>query len=186
MIVQNEFDIPGSVTEAFDAVTDIDRVARCFPGAVLDEAVDEDTYKGQIKVRLGPVQVGFAGKLEFLARDRAAATARFRARGKEQRGRGAADADVQMQLVANGDEQTTVQLTTDMRLAGAVAQYGRGAGVIQGVAEEIIGRFASNMEADIKGETPTDAGPVSGLGIAAKVVAKNIKQSVSSTKPDED
>jgi len=186
MIVENEFDIPGSIAEAFDAVTDIDRVARCFPGAVLDQAVDDDTYKGQIKVRLGPVQVGFAGKLEFLERDRAAGTARFRARGKEQRGRGAADADVQMQLVAKTDAETTVRLTTDMRLAGAVAQYGRGAGVIQGVAEEIIGKFATNMQADIKGDNPTDAGPVSGLGVAAKVVAKNIKQSVSPTRQDKD
>lgn len=186
MIVQNQFDVPGSVVEVFDVVTDIERVARCFPGATLDQAVDADTYKGQIKVRLGPVQVSFAGTLEFVERDRDAATAVLRARGKEQRGRGGADAQIQMALTPQSNGATTVTLDTDLRLNGAVAQYGRGAGIIEGVAQEIIGKFAANLQADIAGEEVSDADSVSGIAVVAKVVTRNIQQSVSSRKAKDD
>lgn len=186
MIVQNQFDVSGSVTEVFDVVTDIERVARCFPGAALDEAVDEDTYKGQIKVRLGPVQVSFAGTLEFIERDREAATANLRAQGKEQRGRGGADAKIQMALEPTGDSATTVSLNTDLRLNGAVAQYGRGAGIIEGVAREIIAKFAANLQADIEGREVSEADSVSGIAAVAKAVTRNIQKSVSSRKDKDD
>ncbi len=184
MIVENQFDVPGRIADVFDAVTDIDRVARCFPGATLDQIVDEDTYKGQVKLRLGPVQVSFAGRLKFKDRNRDSATAELHAQGKEQKGRGGADADIAMALTALDDAVTRVSLHTDLKLVGAVAQYGRGAGVIQRVAEEIVGEFASNLEADIKGEAVSDSAAVSGVSVVAKAVAKSIKGSISPRNND--
>ena len=39
---------------------------------------------------------------------------------------------------------------TDLMLSGAVAQYGRGVGMIQATAAQIIGQFAGNLRAQLE------------------------------------
>jgi hypothetical protein len=41
---------------------------------------------------------------------------------------------------------------TDLMLSGAVAQYGRGVGMIQATAAQIIGQFAGNLRAQLAHE----------------------------------
>ncbi|HWS09161.1 MAG TPA: hypothetical protein VN362_15085, partial [Xanthobacteraceae bacterium] len=47
---------------------------------------------------------------------------------------------------------------TDLMLSGAVAQYGRGVGMIQATASQIIGQFASNLRAQLERQ-PAPATP---------------------------
>jgi len=181
--IHNSFLVPLEANEAYRVVTDIETVASCFPGARLNNAVDEDTYRGEIQLKLGPVQVAFAGQLEFTNRDAEGRTAKLRAKGKEKRGRGAANADIEVSVTPgeqDGAANALVQLDTDMKLAGAVAQYGRGAGVIQSVAEQILNEFAKNLEAEIAGtRDETEAAPVSGAGLLGRAVVDSIKGRVT-------
>ena len=43
---------------------------------------------------------------------------------------------------------------TDLMLSGAVAQYGRGVGMIQATAAQIIGQFAGNLRAQLAQRAP--------------------------------
>jgi hypothetical protein len=43
-----------------------------------------------------------------------------------------------------------VLVDTKLDLSGSVAQYGRGTGMIQGVAGQLIGQFARNLEAELQ------------------------------------
>ena len=65
----NSFEVPLGIDETWSLLTDIERIAPCVPGAELTEVVDENTYKGKIAVRLGPVALTFAGEARFEARD---------------------------------------------------------------------------------------------------------------------
>lgn len=175
MKVISEFTVQASLDEAYSIVTDVKRVAPCFPGARLTEAVDDDTYKGEVAVALGPVKVNFAGKLQFLARDIRAHTAKLRARGKEKQGRGAADARINMTLESL-DAATRVVLDTNLNLAGPVAQYGRGAGMIEGVAQQVLNQFADNLAKQMSGEEIGDAAkPISGVRVVGRAVVDNIR-----------
>ena len=60
MEFDNSFEVPLPPPEAWKVLLDIKRVAPCMPGAELTEVVDENTYKGKINVRLGPVALTFA------------------------------------------------------------------------------------------------------------------------------
>jgi hypothetical protein len=59
-------------------------------------------------------------------------------------------------------------------LSGAVAQYGRGVGIIQGTAGQIIGQFATNLRKQLAEEPPLQpsAAAAAALGTAASVGEK--------------
>jgi carbon monoxide dehydrogenase subunit G len=126
-------------------------MARCLPGAELTEAIDEKTFKGTVNVKVGPVALVFAGTASFEEVDEANRTVRVRGAGAEGKGRGRASAEFVIRLEAAGDAATKVVAMSDVTLSGAVAQYGRGVGVMKAVADEIIARFAKNLEQEIAG-----------------------------------
>jgi carbon monoxide dehydrogenase subunit G len=148
MEFDNSFEVPLPVGDAWKVLMDIRRIAPCMPGAELTDVVDERTYKGKIGVRLGPVALTFAGLVKFEEIDDANHKARVAAQGNDAKGRGAANAVAAFHLeAANGG--TKVLVHTNLTLSGAVAQYGRGVGIIQMTAAQIITQFANNLKAQL-------------------------------------
>src|SRR6056297_3219031 len=88
--LENRFDVPLDAEEAWAQLMDIEGVASCVPGAELIEVTPEETYKGRIAVRLGPVSLSIRGTARFEDRDPAAKTARVKAQGADEKGRGGA------------------------------------------------------------------------------------------------
>ena len=62
MEFDNTLEVPLPPADAWKVLLDIERIARCIPGAELTEVVDENTYKGKVGVRLGPVALSLAGQ----------------------------------------------------------------------------------------------------------------------------
>src|SRR5262245_12422560 len=159
MEFENSFDVPLPPAQAWALLMNIEQIAPCMPGAQLTEVVDEKTYKGNIAVRLGPVALTFAGTVVFELLDHAGRTARMRAQGTDAKGRGGAHAVATFRLEPCADG-SRVLVHTDLSLSGAVAQYGRGVGMIQTTAAQIMNQFANNLKAQIAREgtaTPAQA-----------------------------
>jgi hypothetical protein len=55
---------------------------------------------------------------------------------------------------------------TNLTLSGAVAQYGRGVGIIQMTAAQIIGQFANNLKAEL-GPASTASAPAAAPAAAS-------------------
>jgi uncharacterized protein len=179
----NSFEVPLPPAEAWPVLMDIKRIAPCMPGAELTEVVDDKTYKGKIGVRLGPVALTFAGTVAFEEIDNANHSARVKAQGTDAKGRGGANATASFRLepVASGSK---VLVHTDLALSGSVAQYGRGVGMIQATAAQIINQFANNLKAQLAAAPvaapdavapaasapPPAAKPISGFALMAKVL----------------
>ena len=189
MEFDNSFEVPLPPAEAWPVLMDIRKVAPCMPGAELTDVIDDKTYKGKIAVRLGPVALSSAGVVKFEERDNVNHTARVTAQGSDAKGRGAANATASFRLEPAG-QGSKVLVHTDLSLSGAVAQYGRGVGMIQATAGQIMGQFAKNLRAHIAergdaaavvtqpppaeasvsaGPTPA-AKPISGFSLMAKVL----------------
>ena len=92
MEFDNSFEVPLPPAEAWKVLLDIKRIAPCMPGAELTEVLDQNSYKGKIGVRLGPVALTFAGVVKFEQIDAATHTARVAAQGTDAKGRGGANA----------------------------------------------------------------------------------------------
>ena len=148
MEFDNAFEVPLPPEQAWPVLMDIRRIAPCMPGAQLTEVIDARNYKGNISVRLGPVALTFAGLVTFEAIDDAAHTARVKAQGTDAKGRGGANAAASFRLepTAGGSK---VLVHTDLALSGAVAQYGRGVGMIQATAAQLMKQFAENLRKQI-------------------------------------
>jgi carbon monoxide dehydrogenase subunit G len=172
MKIENSFDVPLPPADAWRVLLDIERVAPCLPGAEILETLDDKTYKGKVAVRLGPVAVSFVGTARFEEIDEARRRVKVKASGTEQKGRGGAQAMVEFSLVETAPRLTHVAIVTDLSLNGAVAQYGRGAAMIQDMAQQMVGRFADTLKAQIQGSeaerreaAAAAAKPVSGFAL---------------------
>ena len=156
MIIENSFDLPMSPTEAWPLLTDVARVAPCVPGAKLTDAVDENTWRGELAVKLGPVGMHFVGQFRFVSSDPEAGLATARASAQEARNRGSADARIDFRLSPTA-QGTRVDVVTDLVLAGQVAQYGRSAGVVAAVSRFMIGRFAESLKKQVLAANASDS-----------------------------
>lgn len=148
MELENSFTVPVPEERAWDVLLDVERVAPCMPGATLD-SVDGDEIKGRIRVKVGPIQMTYAGTAKFTERDPAAHVITLEASGKETRGAGTASATVRSMLEGQGD-QTHVIVHTSLNVTGKPAQFGRG--VLTEVGGRLIGIFADNLAAMLAAE----------------------------------
>ncbi len=166
MEFDNSFEVALPVDEAWKLLMDITRIAPCLPGAELTQVVDDRTYKGKVGVRLGPVSLAFAGTVKFDEIDDAAHRAKISAQGSDSKGRGAANATATFHLepVTGGSK---VFVHTNLTLSGAVAQYGRGVGIIQMTAAQIITQFANNLKAQFAPAAAAARAERSGTGACA-------------------
>jgi carbon monoxide dehydrogenase subunit G len=179
MEFDNSFEVPLPPAKAWALLMDIPRIAPCMPGAELTQIVDPQNFKGKIAVRLGPVALTFDGRVAFDSVDDVNQTARVKAQGSDAKGRGAANATAMFRIepAAAGSK---VLIHTDLTLSGAVAQYGRGVGMIQATAAQLVGQFADNLRSRLaQGESvaspnappaPLSAKPISGLTLLVRVI----------------
>ena len=143
MQIENSFTVPQPVDALWTFLLDVERVARCMPGAELTETVNDHTWKGKVNVKLGPVSLSFAGTVTIEDRDDEAHRVVLSAKGMEQRGKGAANAKVTSWLEPIGTD-TTVRMTSDLTLSGAVAQLSRG--LLPEVSKRLTKEFADCLE----------------------------------------
>lgn len=181
MRLENSFTVPTSPERTWDILLDVPAIADCVPGARLTEVAGENAYKGEATVKVGPVSLTFAGEAKIVETDAAARRAKVEARGADKRGRGNARADVVFALSPQ-DGSTRVDVSTDLQLSGTVAQYGRGKGLMEAIAAEILNDFARNLEARInaggEGEAPA-TGETSPAGAAQPDEPRRGQESVA-------
>lgn len=143
MDLTHRFTVPAPIDEAWAAFNDLERIAPCFPGAVLT-SYDGAEFAGLVKVRLGPISLQYTGTGRFVERDEAAHRAVLEAKGKDKRGNGTAAASVTAQLSDGAAGTTDVEVVTALNITGKPAQFGRG--VMQEVSDKLLGQFATCLE----------------------------------------
>lgn len=152
----NEFDVSLPPAQAWPVLMDVERIVPCMPGAELVEIIDDKTFKGKVAVKLGPVALVFVCNAVFEEVDNEAHKARIKAAGSDSKGRGNANTLINFRLQPSA-KGSRVIIDTDLTLSGAVAQYGRGVGMIQTVANQIISQFSKNLEAQISASRTEEA-----------------------------
>jgi carbon monoxide dehydrogenase subunit G len=155
MELEHSFVVPVPKSRAWDVLLDVERVAPCMPGATLD-SVDGDEIRGKIKVKVGPINMTYAGTARFIERDEEAGTVTLEASGKETRGAGTASASVKSELEDRGNE-THVKVLTTLSVTGRPAQFGRG--VMNEVGGKLLGIFATNLAATLAAEEAAPTPP---------------------------
>lgn len=145
MDLNNEFDVAAPIEQAWNVLTDLERIAPCLPGAQLLE-VEGDEYRGVVKVKVGPVVAQYKGRAVFVERDDANHRAVLSADGRDTRGQGNASATIEANLTPT-DAGTHVVVATNLKVSGKVAQFGRG--VMVDVSSKLMAQFVENLETTV-------------------------------------
>ncbi len=108
MRLEQSFEVPVPVGQAWSVLLDIERIAPCMPGATLTD-FDGEKFTGVVKVKLGPVQLSYRGSGRFVERDEPNRRVVITAAGQDNRGGGGAQAKITAQL-REGDSGATTQV----------------------------------------------------------------------------
>jgi carbon monoxide dehydrogenase subunit G len=145
---EHAFVVKAPASAAWSYLTDPYRVAPALPGAAITEKVDEQTYKGTITMKVGPVSARYKGTVRFEKLDPAAHTAEIAASGQDVTGRGGADMKMSSRLVEKGAGETEVSVVSEVNVTGILAQFGRG--LMQDVSNQMFQRFTEAMRAELE------------------------------------
>lgn len=182
MKLEHSFEVPASPQATLDLMLDAERVVPCMPGAQLKEVVDDSTWKAAMGVKLGPVAMQFLVDVKLLERDDSSHRVTLGVSGRDTRGKGGAEGTVVSDLTALDGGGTRVDMATDLRFSGQVAQLGR-PGVVQDVSNKLVNQFAECIRAQLSA-TPEEAAaaviesqkPISGLSLAVTALVSSIKR----------
>ena len=70
MQLENSFSVGAPPERVFAYLLDVNKVAGCVPGAELSEVVDPTTFKGKVKIKVGPITVAYSGTAKIVDRRR--------------------------------------------------------------------------------------------------------------------
>ena len=147
MILDQQVIIPAPVDRVWDFLMDIPAVSRCVPGVESIEQIDDDTYLGSLKVKVGPIGVTLSGKVSVVERDRAALRSRMKVQAAEKRLNSAVSAHATMTLIARSDSETEVSIHTESSILGKLGEFGQA--VMRKKADQIVAEFARNMAREL-------------------------------------
>ena len=156
MDLNHQFTVAVPVEDAWRILTDVERIAPCLHGAQLLE-IEGDTYRGVVKVKVGPIQAQFKGQANFIERDDVAHKVVLKGEGRDTTGKGNAAAVITAEMTAVDATSTSVTVNTDLSVTGKVAQFGRGA--MADISDKLLAQFVVNLNALIA-EQPATSAPV--------------------------
>ena len=158
MDLNHEFVVNVPVAEAWVILTDLERIAPCLPGAQLTE-IEGDTYRGQVKIKVGPILAQFKGQASFVSRDDVAHKASLKGEGRDTTGKGNASAIITAELTSVTPTSTKCTVHTELSISGKVAQFGRGA--LADVSDKLLAQFSENLNQLISAApAPAPSAPV--------------------------
>lgn len=163
--------------EAWTTLRDIEEIVHCLPGAEITEKVDELVYRGHIAVKLGPVALRFRGTVQYTDINDADRRASIQAQARDDKGRGGMHVlmDFNLEPVEDGSR---VFVDTDLKLNGNIAQYGRAAGIVEQLADQIVAEFAKSLRMKLDETSTVDESaerqpvtPISAIGLVFKFLS---------------
>ena len=160
MQFEGAFRVPGRPEEVIAKFADVERMARCMPGASIEGRDEEGNYLGAMTVAFGPKRIRFRGKMacQFdlvhcsgILRGRGAAD--LRAARIEVRTAFKVSIDTEADP---GAPYSIVSLTSEADLQGVLADFARTGGVA--VGNILMEDFAKNLAAEFsQGDGSGDA-----------------------------
>jgi len=153
--IGERFSVEAPIADVWKFVSDPTQLVTCMPGASLDEVVDDRTFKGSVRVKLGAVTSSYQGTAELAEVDDGAHLVRVVAKGRE-KGGGTARGTLVSRLEELPGGSTEVVVEGELDLTGRVMQVGRG--MIAGVSHELFKEFAASAKGRLEAPPPAPGG----------------------------
>lgn len=147
MIVDQQVTIAAPVERVWEFMMDIPAVSRCVPGVESFQAIDDDTFEGALKVKVGPIGVKLQGRVVVAERDHEALRSQMNVSAAEKRIASTVSARATMTLVPRGEHETDVHIHTEASILGKLGEFGQA--VMRRKADQVMAEFARNMQREL-------------------------------------
>lgn len=138
MLLKDSFIIEAPVEAVWTLLEDVERIAACVPGVEKVEEVGPDSYKGALKIKIGPISAAFAGQVTITERtpmERLVAEVVGDDKGSASRVKATFTG-----LLSPSGSGTQLDYEMDVALRGRLAQFGLA--VVQATAKKMTAEFA--------------------------------------------
>lgn len=168
------------LADVWAVMADIDRLARCLPGAEMTADLGGDRYRGKAKVTLGPVRLAFEGLAHVTERDAEGHRLVLLAQGADTGGNRTA-ADMVLAASAAEDGGTDLQADADVFLSGRIASFGRA--LAGDVSQGLFEQFAAAVDETARtGTAPTPSAGPSALTIGVRAVLSAARRRIAAVR----
>ena len=141
--------IPMAREPLWDFLMDVPKVARSLPGVETVSQIDDTTYQGTLKVRVGPISLNLQGKIIVEQRDRGSWRAALRAEASDRMVAGAVKGKTTMELKEIGPKETELLVETDVNILGKIGEFGQP--IIRKKADQMLKEFVENIKKQLAG-----------------------------------
>jgi hypothetical protein len=156
LVLTERFIVRAPLDRVWNYLTDPRDVVSCMPGAELTAIDSDGSFHGTIRVKVGPIIMGYTGIARFDELDHAGRRARLVATAQEAAGSGTAAMTMTSTVVEALEGGTEVRIHASVDLTGRIVQFGRG--LLDDVSRQIIRQFAGCMQSML--ELPSGDAPV--------------------------
>ncbi len=126
----------------WDTVLDMEQFVACFPGIDNVVMIDDRTFEGGMKARVGPVSGDFTFRAQIVD---AEAPVRLRAEveGVDSLTKSTMTADITMALAALGEDRTQLEYSSEVKIKGRLGIIGDM--VIRATGAQVIEEFFNRL-----------------------------------------
>ena len=142
--------IPVGREPLWDFLMDVPKVAKSLPGVESISKIDDTTYEGALKVRVGPISLNLQGKIIVEEQDRENWRATLRAEAKDRMAAGAVSGKTLMMLKELGANESELVVETDVNILGKIGEFGQP--IIRKKADSLLKEFVENIKKQLVGK----------------------------------
>jgi uncharacterized protein len=143
----NSARIPAPRARVWAFLMDIEAVGRCVPGVDRVQQVDDNTYRGAMRIKVGPIGLRLEGDLVLEDQDEAVGVARMRARAADRKVSGGVNARMTIQVIEVSPSETELVVTTDATVLGKLGEFGQP--LMRKKGDSIMAEFAGNVATQV-------------------------------------
>jgi carbon monoxide dehydrogenase subunit G len=118
-----------------------------MPGAEITETVDENNFKGSVKVKIGPMHVAFNGDIAVREINPGEHRVHLIAKGQDSKGTSSASMDLTASVRTGESGASELTGDADVTVNGKLANFG--GRMMTQVADQILGQFADNFSSKL-------------------------------------
>lgn len=155
--IEERFEVQAPVERVWQYLIDPKRVVHCLPGAELLEQLDEQTFLGAIKVKVGPLSMSYKGQAKFTEINEETHQVRMVGDAREVGGSGSTKVSMLSTVSASAGGGSEVIVSADIDLVGKIVQFGRG--MIEEVSRQMFRQFSTCVKKQLEvADEPPAAG----------------------------
>jgi len=150
MIIDGEFRVDAPIQQAWDFLTDMQKVASCVPSFEKIEVLNDQSFAITVSQKVGPITVTFETQTHFtevIPPNRLVASGR----GKDTKMGSSFELTNEIDLLPVSEKETLVRYKADVKINGRLASVGKS--LIKIVAKREVGKVVELIQEKIGGSS---------------------------------